>query len=124
MYSKFIFRIFSFIHLSLKKRSNYNKKFIDENSSDLNINNIDLIEKQYTYHKSKYFIIKFISMLFSYTLGSLSFVIFYQIRKDSNHYNISHKFQKDIINQLDILARYILSIIFLKEKLLSIINFR
>ena len=63
-------------------------------------------------------------MLFSYTLGSLSFVIFYQIRKDSNHYNISHKFQKDIINQLDILSRYILSIIFLKEKLLSIINFR
>ena len=64
-------------------------------------------------------------MLFSYTLGSFSFVIFYQIRKDSNHYNISHKFQKDIINQLDIFLQDIYyQLFFLKEKLLSIINFR
>ena len=80
----------------------------------MNSNNIELIEEKGTFHRSKYFIIKFISMVFLYVFASLSFFAFYQIRKDANHSNVSHKFQKDIFNQL----------FFLEERLLSIINFR
>ena len=47
---------------------------------------------------------------------SSRFFIFYQTNKEANHDNVSHKVQKDIIIHLDILARYILSIIFLKTK--------
>ena len=110
-----------YIYLSLKKRKNYDTNIINERKSDLilNSNNIELIEEKGTFHRSKYFIIKFISMVFLYVFASLSFFAFYQIRKDANHYNVSHKFQKDIINQIDILARYILSIIFLRGKALK-----
>ena len=100
-----------YIHQSLKKENNLNIENIDENGIDLNLNNIQLIEgKKSSYYRSKNFRIKFIFMVLLYVLCSLSFFIFYQLNKDANHYNVSHKVQKDIINQIDILARYFLSI--------------
>ena len=49
-------------------------------------------------------------------LNRSAFFIFYQISDYVKHGDISHKAQKDIIIHLDIIARYIFSILILKIK--------
>ena len=111
-----------YIKYSLKK-----KKVEDTKNNDNNNDNNDNISMSYKRIKiiegvanieprSKSFIYKIIAICCLNYLNQSTFFIFYQIFQNANHYNISHKVQKDIIIHLDIIARYLFSIIILKTK--------
>ena len=111
-----------YIKYSLKK-----KKVEETKNNDNNNDNNDNISMSYKRIKiiegvanieprSKSFIYKIIAICCLNYLNQSTFFIFYQIFQNANHYNISHKVQKDIIIHLDIIARYLFSIIILKTK--------
>ena len=102
-----------YIQCTLKQKS------VSENNLERRstVSKIEFISgKEKTFHKSKSFIYKMILICILDYVNRAAFFIFYQTNKEANHDNVSHKVQKDIIIHLDILARYILSIIFLKTK--------
>lgn len=105
-----------YIHFSLKKKqeneSTENQLIRSETGTE-----VELITEEVKYHnkvnKSK---IKLIIICLLDYLNRSAFFIFYQSYKGSKHDDISHKAQKDIITYLDIIARYVFSIIFFKTK--------
>ena len=102
-----------YIHYSFKKKNPV------ENNDNISANSksIKIIEGEVRkVHKSKYFIFKIVLICCLDYLCRSAFFIFYQIF-DARHIQISDKIQKDMIIHLDIIARYIFSIVILKLKI-------
>jgi len=106
--------------LVLYTQCSIKKKNVSDNSSEKGSakNEIEYItaEEKKTLHISQNCIYKMIFICIIDYINRAAFFIFYQTNKDANHDNISHKAQKDIIIHLDILARYLFSILILKTK--------
>ena len=105
-----------YINFSLKKKKSFKEISInDKNSSNSKKNLIFGAGNKAL--KSKNFIYKIILICFLDYINRAAFYIFYQIFEDAVHDDISDKAQKDIIIHIDILARYVFSIIILKTKI-------
>ena len=112
-----------YIYISLKKSKDLNIDENNENNLIMDINSDSINNKRKksksSEHRSKNFKTNIVIVVFLYTSCKLVFFIFYQSFKDATYTNVSHKFQKDVINHTDILARFIFSIYFLKEQALK-----
>ena len=102
-----------YINYSLK-----GKRLNDDSSVQRSESVIEMIGgREKTFNKTKSYIQKFILVIILDYLNRLIVFIFYKSNKDAEHDMISNKTQKDIIIHMDIIIRYILSIIFLKIKI-------
>ena len=101
-----------YINCSLKKKKGSEDKDINTFYQQINI----ISGREEEAKKTKSFIFKIMLVCSLDYLNRSVFYIFYQIIPDANHDDISHKTQKDVINNLDIISRYIFSIYILKTK--------
>ena len=103
-----------YINCSLKKKK---KSTIEPQKNELLFGNIEIISRgEKKVHHSKNFIYKIILICLLDYISRSNFFIFYQLNPEATHENVSQKAQKDIIVNLDIIARYIFSILILKTK--------
>jgi hypothetical protein len=70
-----------------------------------------------TFYKTKSFFYAIILICLLDYISRSVFYIFYLTNDEAGNDDVSHKFQKDFVNNLDILMRYIFSIIILKNKI-------
>ena len=103
-----------YIHCSLKQKNTDDYSEISSKKSKY-----ELIseEKWLHFYTTKNFIFKMILICVLDYINRLPFFIFYQSNLQSKHDDISHKAQFDIINHVDIITRFLLSIIVFKTKL-------
>ena len=98
-----------YVNCTLKKR--HSSEYRNFNSP----NNIKIIvRKKESLPKSNTYYCKLILICLLDYLCRSAFFIFFVLNPNATYENISHKFQKDMINHLDILFRYVFSYIILK----------
>ena len=103
-----------YIYCSFKKKDNNEFPEINNNNSKFSLISND--NEDGIFYFTKPFLYKLIGICLLDYLNRSAFYLFYQTNTDATHADISHKAQFDIINHIDIIARYILSIILLKTK--------
>ena len=103
-----------YIHYSLKKKSNDESQKAISNKLEIEL---ILEERPMKFKITKNIIYKIILGSALNYLNRLASFIFYQANPDVEHKKIFHKVQYDIINNIDILMRFLLSIIVFKIKL-------
>ena len=101
-----------YIYCSLNKKDNNKVSEININKSKFSL----ISNENGTIYFPKLFLYKIIGICLLDYLNRSAFYIFYQSNINATHDDISHKAQFDIINHIDIIARFILSIIILKTK--------
>ena len=109
------FSIFLVIYIKCSLKE---KHINDDFKINLNNSKLELIagEKPMAFHVTKKFISEMILICILDYLNRLALFNFYQLNPDANHDIISHKFQFDITNNIDIIFRLILSIFVFKTK--------
>ena len=95
-----------------RRRSSESKRFEPQN-------NIDIIvqRKRKSAPKSSLYWFRIIFICLLDYLCRSGFFIFFKLNPKATYDNISHKFQTDMINHFDIMARYIFSFFLLNKKL-------
>lgn len=95
-----------------RRRSSESKRFEPQN-------NIDIIvqRKRKSAPKSSLYWFRIIFICLLDYLCRSGFFIFFKLNPTATYDNISHKFQTDMINHFDIMARYIFSFFLLNKKL-------
>ena len=95
-----------------RRRSSESKRFEPQN-------NIDIIvqRKRKSAPKSSFYWFRIIFICLLDYLCRSGFFIFFKLNPTATYDNISHKFQTDMINHFDIMARYIFSFFLLNKKL-------
>ena len=95
-----------------RRRSSESKRFEPQN-------NIDIIvqRKRKSAPKSSLYWFRIIFICLLDYLCRSGFFIFFKLNPTAKYDNISHKFQTDMINHFDIMARYIFSFFLLNKKL-------
>lgn len=101
-----------YIQHSLKKRNNDEDSKIPSKTSDIQL----ISEQPKQFYLTKNIIFKIILASGINYFSRLAFFIFYQSNPNAKHEDIFDKIQYDIINNIDIITRFILSIIVFKIK--------
>ena len=101
-----------YIYFSVQKKPNQDYSDIASKKSGIEL----ILEERKVFTVTKNFIVKIIIICFLDYINRSPFFIFYQTNPEAEHNDISHKAQFDIINHMDIIARFILSIVILKTK--------
>lgn len=99
---------------SIKEKQNNDYSDVSSKKSKIQLISEDKIMAFYVNQK---FISKIIAICILDLLNRSTFYIFYQTNPKALHNDISHKAQFDIINHIDIIARFLLSIYLLKAKI-------
>ena len=109
------FSIFLVIYIScsLKEKNNNDNSQISQNNTKL-----QLIagEKPVGFYVTKKFVFEMILISILDYLNRLALFIFYQSNPDANHEIVSHKVQFDMVDNIDIITRLILSIFVFETK--------
>ena len=92
------------------------KKKVQHESDNETAMTVEFVSVRERYFTTKSFIYKIIIICCLNYLNNLTSFIFYSLVKKAKHENISYKVQTDIINHLDIISRYIFSIVLLENK--------
>ena len=109
-----IYIVCSFKKNDIKEDTENNEK--NPNNDNTNIELIANTDYKTSFVLTKQFVFKMIIICIFDFLNRSDFFIFYLINTTAYHDDVSHKMQFDIINHIDIIARYILSIYLLKAK--------
>ena len=104
-----------YINCAMKKKGTIEN--VENTINNPSANNLNIISgKGIKLPKSQFFIFKLILICLLSYLNRSSFFIFYQTNKDVTHNDIDFKLPKDILVHIDIIFRYIFSILMFKTK--------